>query len=184
MFDADEAVKAAERVVSAAVDAVQAADEEQDRATLELAAKLIGDGFSRRSPFEAFGGLNPSKVVKLAHGEEANALILLASRVIAHPDISPTTKKAAQAVDRAATAMRAAESARHKAVEARAKAIELRDRGLPEAYAVALTNLRATIRYSDIVEKTSHYRDVFGALTKPANKKKKTPAPVDNGPVG
>ena len=177
LVDAEQAVKVAERGVTAAVASVQAADEAQDRATMGLAAKLIGDGFSKGNPFETFGGVNPSKLVKLGHLEEANALMLIAARVIAHAEISPATKKAAAAVDRAATLMKAADSERRQAFEARAAAIGFRDRGLPEAYALALANLRASIKYADIADNTTRYRDVFGALPK-AKRKKKTPTPV------
>jgi len=176
LADAEAAVTETDVQVELESARCQAADEEQDRATLELATKMSGDGFGRLNPFKPFGVANPSRLCKLSDSEEADALIALSARVVIHPKSSPATKMAAAVVARAAKAMKEADAARRRALEKRSVAIHHRDSGLQQAYSVALTNLRSSIKYADYVEKTAHYLNVFPRP--PKKVKKPTPAPV------
>ena len=178
LVEAEATVKSAERSVALAAQAVRAADEAQDRATLDLATKMSGDGFGRLNPFKAFGVVNPSRLVIQGHVAQANVLIALAEHVSAHPDASPQTKKAVAVVDRAARAVKKTENTRQAAVKRRADAIHARDASLPNAFSTALADLRAAIRYSDYLEKTAHYPEVFGGLRK-VRAKKSRPAVQD-----
>ncbi len=172
LAQAEAAVKAAATVVELATQRCQRADEEQGRAALELATKMSGDGFGRHNPFKSFNITNPSKTCNLAQADEAVVLIALAARVIVHHKSSPATKQAAAAVERAARAMHLAEAARSEALNRRAAAIAHREGEVHTAYTVALSNLRAAIKYVDSVEQTAHYRNVFPRVAGPKNKAK------------
>ena len=153
-----------------------AADEEQDRAAIDLATKMSGDGFGRLNPFKSFGVDNPSKLCGMGDVTEAEIAIGLCARVIVHPKSSPATKKAAATLDRAAKKVKEAAPPRRKALEARAAAVDHRDGELQREYAVALANLRAAVKYADYVENTAHYLNVFPRV--PKTKKKQVAEPV------
>ena len=177
LADAEAAVTEAEARVDVETARCQAADEEQDRATIELATKMSGDGFGRLNPFKSFGIANPSKLCNMGDAEEAEIVIGLSARVMVHPKTSPATQKAAARVDHAAKNMREADAARRKALDARAAAIDHRNGDLQKTYAVALTNLRSAVKYADYAENTAHYVNVFPRVRR-AKKKKKLVEPV------
>lgn len=176
--EAERAVVETDAVVQKAVIGAEAADEAQDRATLDLATKLSGDGFGRSNPFKAFGSRSPSELCAKGQVPQASLLVALAAKVAQHPDASPDSKKAAAQVASKAKAMGLAATARTKALKARAAAVDARDALVPASQA-ALAALREALRYADRVEGTSTYDDVFGATPKTKAKKKKSdPAPV------
>lgn len=175
--EAERQVVKTDAVVEKAFIEAEAADEAQDRATLELATKLSGDGFGRTNPFKAFDAPSPSELCAKGQVPQANLLLALAPKVAQHPDASAASKKAAAHVAATAKTMRTAAIARTKALKARAAAVDARDALMP-ATQQALTALREALRYADRSEGTSTYDDVFGAMPKPKVKKKNDPAPV------
>jgi hypothetical protein len=179
LFEADSAVQTADRHVVEATQRCDAADEGLKGAVLDLATKMAGDGFGRFNPFKAFDVANPSTVVRFGHANEANTLLAMAARVMVHPNSGPATQKAAATVERAANALLAAERDRVTALKQRADAVDFRDHDLPEAYALALKNLRSAIAFADYTEGTANYRNVFQT----PKRTKKAPAPVSTEPA-
>ncbi len=176
LADAEAAVTKADALVEKETALCVAADEEQDRAAIDLATKMSGDGYGRLNPFKSFGVDNPSKLCGMGDVTEAEIAIGLCARVIVHPKSSPATKKAAATLDRAAKKVKEAAPPRRKALEARAAAVDHRDGELQREYAVALANLRAAVKYADYVENTAHYLNVFPRV--PKTKKKQVAEPV------
>ncbi len=179
LADAEAAVTATEAQVAVVTALCQTVDDEQDRATRELAARMSGDGFGRINPFKLFDVASPSTVCSLGDSAEADIVLDLSARVMVHPKSGLSTKKAAASLARAATAMKKADADRTKALVARAAAIERRDSSdLPRALSVAITNLRSSIKYADYVEKTAHYRNVFPRAARATKKPAPVPVPA------
>lgn len=177
---ADRLVDDAELAVHAASQAVAAADAEQDRATLELASALAGEGFSRVNPFKVFGAMAPSKLVNQGVLVESRTLTALGAAVIAHPSTGPESKRLAAKVERAADQMSKASTAHERCVQERSEAVKARNLTLPAQWRRAFANVKAAVRYADLVEGSEHYRTIFSDVNKAmqAAKKKKKAAPT------
>ncbi len=185
--EADGLVDEAELAVEAASRASAAADEVQDAAALVLAAALAGDGFNRANPFKAFGAMAPSRLVNQGDLVEARSLTGLAAAVLAHPKAGAESKRLAVAVDRAADAMTKAALHHEECVAARVAAVKHRDQTLPGQWRKALSNVKAAVRYADLIEGTSNYASVFSGVNKAlatARSKRKVIAPVVSEKVG
>ena len=183
---ADAVVDEADREVHAANIAAAEADEVQDRAVLVLAAALAGDGFNRTNPFKAFGAPAPSKLSNQGALVEAKALTALAAAVLAHPKASAETKRAATDAARAAEVMTDASMRQSRAVAKRSASATARDRTIPGQWRAALTDLKAVVRYADVVDGTDNYVRIFASVNKAiaaAKKKQKTPPPVPTTPI-
>jgi len=177
---AERAVDDAEAVLQKATNALALADATQDEAVNTLATHLAGDGFNRTNPFKEFGAPAPAKLVKQSVMTEAATLITLAPRVAAHPKASAASKRAAAKMHEAATAARAASNVQALAQQKRSGAIDARDSDLPKQFRVALTNLKAAVRYGDSIEQTTNYVAVFRGSSKPRGKSSVKP---ENEPV-
>jgi hypothetical protein len=186
MEAADSVVDEAERALHDASVAAAAADAVQDRAVLALATALSGDGFSRSNPFKAFGAPSPSKVTNQASLVEAKTLTALAAAVVAHPKAGAVSKRAAADAQRAAQAMTDASMQLAKCRVARAAAVSSRDLTTPKQWREALNDLKAVVRYADVVDGTDHYASVFSSVNKAmlaAKKQKNIQPPVPTAPT-
>ena len=126
-------------------------DEVQDARTLTLADLLSADGFGRGQPFQPFGADSPGDLMTRRPTDEARALISLANKVLVHPKVSATSKKAATAMREAALALQRADGELTLALDARIKAVTIRNQTLPQ-WQKALSRLRAAIRFGDFEE--------------------------------
>jgi len=181
--EADQRVVIADKAVADAGANLTAADDVQDAAALDLAVKLVGDGFNRSNPFKAFDAKSPSELVNLGFVNEAKLLIALAGKVAQHPQVGAEAKKTASEMSAAAEAVRDAAKQQSKALKARSEAFAQRDSSLPEQWQQALTDLRTTLKYSDYVEHTTTYDEVFADVPKSEVVKKKKSAPVDDAVI-
>lgn len=102
------------------------ADAAQDADVDAIASALVGDGYSRTSPFKVLGFPSPSKVQDLGHAEEAKVILRLAAAVRRRKDVSKDTlavvaraEKSAKAVQAALKPIAALEKAMKDALRAR-----------------------------------------------------------------
>lgn len=172
-------VERLEGALAEAASTVMAADDKQDAAVLSLASKLPADGFPRMNPFASFVTVSPSRMLLLGVAHEARVGIELAKKVVASSKAGAESKRAAEVVRSAAEEVLEAERQRREAEVRHRDAVANRDE-VNADWRVALTNLRAAIRYADVREGTNEYDRVFKGLVKVGAKRavQKTETPV------
>lgn len=157
-------------------------DTVQDDAVDELARLLVGDGFSRLSPFKSFGAPPPKALKESADDQEAKAAIALAAAVQKDRRTGPLTRKAAQALSEAAEAVLAA-GTRITPAAALATAQRTQRDALLHQWRKAHSVLRLAARLADATGGTGLERALFPSAPRAVKAKAKAKTPLVASPA-